>query len=47
MKSIACLHVWWPNLDREIENCAKKCIWLIKKFLKTTKITTTPKDPEC
>ena len=26
MKSIACLHVWWPGLDREIENCAKQCI---------------------
>ena len=26
MKSIARLHVWWPNLDREIENCAKQCI---------------------
>ena len=26
MKSITRLHVWWPNLDREIENCAKQCI---------------------
>ena len=26
MKSIARLHVWWPNLDREIENRAKQCI---------------------
>ena len=26
MKSIARLHVWWPSLDKEIENCAKQCV---------------------
>ena len=26
MKSIARLHVWWPSLDREIENCVKQYV---------------------
>lgn len=35
MKSIARLHVWWPNLDMEIENCAKQCV-LAKKVTITS-----------
>ena len=25
MKSLAPSHVWWPGIDRDIEDCAKKC----------------------
>ena len=26
MKSIACLHVWWPHIDTVIESCTKECL---------------------
>ena len=25
MKSIARMYVWWPSLNQEIEDCARKC----------------------
>ena len=25
MKAVARMHVWWPNIDREIERCVYEC----------------------
>ena len=25
MKAVARMHVWWPNIDREIESCVYEC----------------------
>ena len=25
MKALACAHVWWPNIDRDIEGASQRC----------------------